>query len=138
MFCENLPLRIASLLRGAVSAHLCALTLVFANIAFIQAEESKKPNLKEQIFEADKIILADERKAEIVNALTAVAVAEFTHVEVRQKTLAIVLRLDSLCKRAFLANEMLAQGKEPRPFPQTWGDLNQMEDRLWGLADELK
>lgn len=111
---------------------------LFAEEENSQTIDYEKPNLKWQAFDIDKIELASDRKSEIVNALTAIAVATDATMEVRAKALAITLRLDSLDKRAFMANAMLSQGKKPEPFPESWGSLKVMADRLWRLADELK
>lgn len=138
MFCVKNNKRISSALRGGLC--LCLSGVGFIASPFLQAEDSayKKPDLKEKIFDSAKIELASERKAEIVNALTAVAVAKNTETLVRAKAIGIALRLDSIAKRAFVANEMLAKGKNPDPFPSSWGDMKAMADRLWRLADELK
>ncbi|MFV1995649.1 MAG: hypothetical protein ACC661_09450, partial [Verrucomicrobiales bacterium] len=102
----------------------------------------REPDFVTEIFELDALSLPGDERRELVAALTAIAcnfpgASSPVDNELREKALAIALRLDSMDPAARQANDSLIAGLPPPPldiFPKR----EVVADALWRVATRLE
>lgn len=104
------------------------------------AEGYEAPDLRPELFARDGIFLADDQRTGLLEALAAIAsnFPENSRVDddLREKALALALRLDPLHHRSRLAHRELSIGAAPSPTG-FFDSLSAISETLWSVASEL-
>ncbi len=98
------------------------------------------PDLVEKIFDADGIFLAADERSSVLEALAAIASNFPDHPRIdddlREKALALALRLDPLHFHSRLALRELALAAEPKPTPY-FDNVSSVSETLWTIGQRL-
>ena len=98
------------------------------------------PDFGSEVFSPDGIFLPDDQKTSLLEALAAIAsnFPENNRVDddLREKALALSLRLDPLHYESRLAHRELLKGQKPKPTPY-FDSLSAVSETLWTIANQL-
>lgn len=101
----------------------------------------KDPDFEVAVFDQDAVSLQGVERNEVVEALAALAsnfpANGFVDMDLREKALAIALRLDSLNGSARAARRALMEGRSPEPS-EFFQDLPSISRSLWSHAEAMK
>jgi len=98
------------------------------------------PDFSSDVFSPDGIFLPDDQKTSLLEALAAIAsnFPENNRVDddLREKALALSLRLDPLHYESRIAHRELLKGQKPKPTPY-FDSLSAVSETLWTIANRL-
>jgi hypothetical protein len=101
----------------------------------------KDPDYELAVFDQDAVSLQGVERNEVVEALAALAsnfpANGLVDMDLREKALAIALRLDSLNGSARAARQALMEGQSPEPS-EFFQDLPSISRSLWSHAEAMK
>lgn len=118
---------------------LCG-ALLLASLAPVAVRAYDSPDFSVELFAADGILLAEDERSSLLEALAAIA-SNFpnnTRVDddLREKALALALQLDPLHHASRTAHRELSLGATPKPTPY-FDSLASVSETLWTIGKRL-
>lgn len=119
---------------------LCWLGFSGLSLSPVSVSAYDPPDFNAEVFSPDGIFLPGDQKTSLLEALAAIAsnFPENSRVDddLREKALALALRLDPLHYHSRLAHRELSKGAKPNPTSY-FDSLSVVSETLWTLANQL-
>lgn len=118
---------------------LCG-ALLLASVAPVAVRAYDPPDFSVELFAADGILLAEDERSSLLEALAAIA-SNFpgnsrVDDDLREKALALALQLDPLHPASRTAHRELSLGATPKPVPG-FDSLASVSEILWSIGKRL-